>query len=322
MSSCIVVLYTTVLCVLALQTTARPHAGASRSATGTSSPCAGPKPCATYGRQAVDAGFAVLRPCATYGQQAFYARSAGLKPCVTYSGARDRAFRQHSERSAADLLAEADRLYAARQQLDAARRAADLYAAALARDPDNFDAAWKLARAGYWLGGHVAGDAIRAECERGMAGARAAIRLAPQRPEGHFWLAANMGRLAESQGLRAGLRYRRPIREALEQVLAIDAGFQQGSADRALGRWYFRVPRLFGGSRRKAEAHLRQALTYNPHSTATHFFLAELYLAEDRHAEARAALQAVLEAPVDPAWVPEDREFKARARGMLSRLAN
>jgi tetratricopeptide (TPR) repeat protein len=230
------------------------------------------------------------------------------------------ASRRDSERSAAELLAEADRLYSARERLDAARRAADLYAAAFERDPQNFEAAWKLARAGYWLGGHVAADAIRAECERGMAGARAALRLAPERPEGHFWLAANMGRLAESQGLRAGLRYRRPIREALEQVLAIDAAFQQGSADRALGRWYFRVPRLFGGSRRKAEAHLRKALTYNPHSTATHFFLAELYLAEDRHADARAALQAVLDAPLDPAWAPEDREFKTRARGVVARL--
>ena len=294
--------------------------------------CAGLKPCATtYERQAFAAACAGLKPCATYRRQAVEAGFAGLRPCATDSRVQGlernllrqvqgAASRQDSERSAADLLAEADRRYAARQQLDAARRAADLYAAALARDPENFEAAWKLARAGYWLGGHVAGEAIRAECERGMAGARAAIRLAPQRPEGHFWLAANMGRLAESQGLRAGLRYRGPIREALEQVLAIDAGFQQGSADRALGRWYFRVPRLFGGSRRKAEAHLRQALTYNPHSTATHFFLAELYLAEDRHAEARAALQAVLEAPVDPAWVPEDREFKERARGLVVRL--
>src|SRR4029079_16660091 len=49
----------------------------------------------------------------------------------------------------------ADALYADRSQLASARRAADLWAAALAADPRNFDAAWKLARADYWLGGHV-----------------------------------------------------------------------------------------------------------------------------------------------------------------------
>lgn len=41
-------------------------------------------------------------------------------------------------------------------------------------------------------------------------------------PEGHFWLAANMGTLAESFGLRAGLRYRGAVKRELEMVLSID----------------------------------------------------------------------------------------------------
>src|SRR6185295_293549 len=45
----------------------------------------------------------------------------------------------------------ADALYADRTQLASARRAADMWAAALAADPRDFDAAWKLARADYWL---------------------------------------------------------------------------------------------------------------------------------------------------------------------------
>jgi hypothetical protein len=272
MSSCIVVLYTTVFVVSAAQATAVPLVGVSRG--------------------------------------------------VTHSRTQGEAAGHDSQRPIAELLAEADRLYASRARLADARRAADLYASVLARDPTQFEAAWKLARAGYWLGGHADGDAIRSECERGMAAARTAIQLAPNRPEGHFWLAANMGRLAESQGIRAGLRYRKPVREALEQVLAIDPAFQQGSADRALGRWYFRVPRLFGGSRTKAEAHLRKALSYNPHSTATHFFMAELFFAQERDEEARAALQAVLAAPFDPEWEPEDREFKDRARRRLAEMQN
>src|SRR6185503_12431797 len=43
--------------------------------------------------------------------------------------------------------AEADRLYAERANLASARRAADLWSAALAADPRDFDAAWKLAKA-------------------------------------------------------------------------------------------------------------------------------------------------------------------------------
>jgi hypothetical protein len=130
-------------------------------------------------------------------------------------------------------------------------------------------------------------------------------------------MAANMGALAESFGVRQGLKYRKPIKDALETVLRLDPAFQQGSADRALGRWYFKVPRLFGGSDAQAEAHLRASLRYNPNSTASHFFLAEVLLDEGQKSAARAELQRVLDAPPDPEWMPEDQEFKAKARRLL-----
>jgi len=126
-----------------------------------------------------------------------------------------------------------------------------------------------------------------------------------------------MGTLAESFGLRAGLKYRKPVKEELETVLRIDPGFQQGSADRALGRWYFKVPRLFGGSTETAEKHLRASLSYNANSTASHFFLAEVLLDEGRKAEGRAELQKVIDAPLDPDWTPEDRDFKEKAKRLL-----
>jgi hypothetical protein len=129
-----------------------------------------------------------------------------------------------------------------------------------------------------------------------------------------------MGALAESSGLRAGLKYRGAIKDELETVLRLDRPFLEGSADRALGRWYFKVPRLLGGSRDLAEQHLRGSLKYNPASTASHFFLAELLLDEGRNDEARAELKQVLDAPLDPDWAPEDQDFKAWARSLLTTL--
>ena len=80
-------------------------------------------------------------------------------------------------------------------------------------------------------------------------------------------------------------------------MLAIDPAWQQGSADRALGWWYHKVPGLFGGSEAKAEEHLRKALTYNPQSTVTLYFLAEVLIERRPKAEARKLLQQVLDAP-------------------------
>src|SRR6185503_4009119 len=148
----------------------------------------------------------------------------------------------------AQTPASPDALYAERVNLDSARRAAAVWSADLARNPQSYETAWKLSRADYWLGGHVPELDRRGLLERGIEAGRTAVALAPNRPEGHFWLAANMGALAESFGMRQGIKYRKPIREELEAVLRIDPSFEHGSADRALGRWYFKVPRLFGGS--------------------------------------------------------------------------
>jgi hypothetical protein len=211
-------------------------------------------------------------------------------------------------------------VYANRGELASARRAAKMWAAALAADPRDFDAAWKLARADYWLGGHVPERERRAMYEQGIDAGRKAVALHADRPEGHFWIAANMGALAESFGLRQGIKYRTTIKEELETVLRLHPRYLEGSADRALGRWYFKVPRLFGGSQKLAESHLRTSLTYNPASTASHFFLAELLLDQGRTHEARAELQQVLDAPLNPDWVPEDLEFKDKARKLLGTL--
>ena len=213
--------------------------------------------------------------------------------------------------------ADPDVLYADRANLASARRAAEIWSAALTADARDFDAAWKLARADYWLGGHGPDAERRKDLERGIDAGRKAAAAQPNRPEGHFWIAANMGALAESFGLRQGLKYRKPIKEALETVLRLDPAFMDGSADRGLGRWYFKVPRLFGGDRKLAEAHLRKSLTYNPDSTVSHFFLAELLDDQGRKAEARAEFQQVLDGPINTAWAPEDQEFKEKARRAL-----
>ena len=193
----------------------------------------------------------------------------------------------------------------------------EIWNSRLTANPRDFESAWKLARAEYWLGTQGPMAKRRPALERGTEAGRTASTIDTTRPEGYFWMAANMGALAESYGLRQGIKYRGPIKDALEKVLMIDPAFQKGSADRALGRWYFKVPGLFGGSKKQSEEHLRKSLTYDPNSTASHYFLAETLLDMDRKDDARAELQKVLDAPLDPDWAAEDRDFKEKARRLL-----
>lgn len=215
-----------------------------------------------------------------------------------------------------------DALYKDRENVASATRAANIWAARLAANSKDFESAFKLAQARYWLGTNGLPEAQRKTAlEAGIVAARAAIAANAARPEGHFWLAANMGALAESFGLRQGIKYRGPIKDALLTTLKIDPAFLDGSADRALGRWYFKVPGLFGGSDKLSEAHLRKSLTYNPNSIISHIFLAETLEDLGRKSDARAEAQAAIDAPIDPNWAPEDRRFKEQAKALLSRLA-
>jgi hypothetical protein len=216
-----------------------------------------------------------------------------------------------------------DVLYRDREHPASALAAERLWAERVAADGRDFDSAWKLARVRYWLGtnGPARPDDRKQVLERGIAAGRLAAAARPDAPDGHFWIAASMGALADAHGLRQGIRYRTPIREALETALRLDPSYLHGSPDRALGRWYFKVPRLFGGDLRKSEQHLRRALTFKTDSVISLLFLAETLIALDRRSDARAALDAAIAAPADPEWIPEDTRFKAEARRLLATLA-
>ena len=215
-----------------------------------------------------------------------------------------------------------DALYKDRENPASAKKATEIWEARLAVNAKDFESAWKLAQARYWLGTNGLPEPGRkGALEAGIAAARTAIALNSSRPEGHFWLAANMGALAESFGVRQGIKYRGEIRDALEMTLKLNPAFLDGSADRALGRWYYKVPRRFGGSNKKSEEHLRKALTYNPQSVISHIFLADTLVDLGRRDEARKEYQAAIDAPPDPDWIPEDRRFKLQAKQSLQRLS-
>ena len=220
-----------------------------------------------------------------------------------------------------DTTKDPDRLYADRERLDSALDAAVDLGRTPQERPQGFrsrvETGARLLLAGRTRRRQTRGARSSSAASRPR---RQATVIHADRPEGYFWMAANMGAMAESFGLRAGIKYRGPVKKALETVIMIDRGFQQGSADRALGRWYLKVPRLFGGSKDKSVEHLKQSLTYDPTSLASLYFLAETYLEMDRKNEARQEAQKVIDGPIHAEWAPEDREFKQKAKALLERL--
>jgi len=224
----------------------------------------------------------------------------------------------HAQTPPVGAFAQADELYRHRDDFAKARQAAELYDKGSAQ---SFEGAWKLSRAAYWLATEGPEKDRKSWRDKGVKAGELAVTLDASKPEGHFWLAANLGEVAQNASFLTAWKYPGRIKDQLELVLKMDPAWQQGSADRALGQWYFKVPGMSGGDHKKAEEHLRASLRYNPQSIASLFFLAEVIADDDnRRNEAKPLLQQVIDLPVDPAWVPEDTQFKKKAAALLGKL--
>src|ERR1041384_8308729 len=92
----------------------------------------------------------------------------------------------------ADKIAEAEPFYEGREDLTKARTAVTILRQAYAADYGNYEAAWKLARAAFSVGDRTDIDSEQDDMFRdGIDAGKAAVKLQPNKPEGHFWLGAN-----------------------------------------------------------------------------------------------------------------------------------
>jgi tetratricopeptide (TPR) repeat protein len=214
-----------------------------------------------------------------------------------------------------------DALYRHREDISSAKKAVEIWAARAA-DGKHFEASWKLARACYWLGKNAPDKERRAFLGQGLDAANQAIALEPNKPEGHFWAAANMGQIAETSSIFSRSKYKDDIKKELETVIQMSPGWQAGSAESAIGQWYHEVPGWLGGDDVKGIEWLRKAVAYDKDGTQSRLALA-LVLADDKKTrdEAKALLQKVIDLPVDPEWAPEDRQNKAQAAELLAKLS-
>ena len=94
----------------------------------------------------------------------------------------------------------------------------------------------------------------------GIESGKVAIKLQPDKPEGHFWLGANYGGEASQQHAWPVWQRLTTLRNEMEAVIKIDEKFQGGSAYLGLGRLYLQAPRMFGGAQAKAIENLKKGL--------------------------------------------------------------
>jgi tetratricopeptide (TPR) repeat protein len=221
------------------------------------------------------------------------------------------------KQAAAEMVAQADKLYGERAELRRAREGIILLRRAMAADTGSYDAAWRLSRLNYFLGAHTSDESERDRAySEGVEAGRRAVNLQDAKPEGHFWLGANLGGRAQTSML-SGLTAVDEIRHEMERVIQLDEGFQGGSAYMALGQVYLEAPRLMGGDSKRAVEILEKGLRFGENNPPYRLRLAQAYIAVNRREDARRELNAILSMTPNPDYIPEYNDAVTEARKLL-----
>jgi tetratricopeptide (TPR) repeat protein len=221
---------------------------------------------------------------------------------------------------ATDKLAEAEPLYDGREDMTKARTCVTALRQAHAADYGNYEAAWKLARAAFYVGDRTDNESERdAMFKEGTDAGKAAVQLQPNKPEGHFWLGANYGGSAAHSTL-SNLSSFQDIKGEMETVLKLDEGYQGYSAYLGLGRLYLQAPKMLGGDPAKAVDYLEKGVKLNPTNTLMRSELAEAYEALDRPSEAKKQIETVMSTTPDPKYTAEHKQAVENAKKLLEKI--
>jgi tetratricopeptide (TPR) repeat protein len=219
-----------------------------------------------------------------------------------------------------ELLQQADECYAARDDLARVREGLETLRRARAVNFNDFEAAWRTARLNYTLGDKTT-DAVEREkaFREGIEAGETAVRVEPQRVEGHFWLGANQGGYAQSKGPLYGLSAAEGLRKEMETVVKLDEGFQGGSAFMVLGRLDLELPSMLGGDPKRAVETLERGMKYGENNSLYRLRLAEAYIRNKRMDDARKQINHILNMTPHPAFHPEHKEAVTKAKELLDK---
>jgi len=221
---------------------------------------------------------------------------------------------------AEDLIAQGDNLYAEMKDMAAAKEARAKYQEALLKTEDRYEAYWKIARILYYIGFNTEKKKEKKIIfSQGIYNAKKAVDLEPEKPDGYYWLGVNYGVYGEARGVLKSLSLVDDIKEAMNKVIELDRGYEDGGPDRVLGRVYFKVPGIAGGSKKKSLEHLLKSKEFGPNDPLTRSYLADTYLALKEVDKAREELEYVLSMESDPSWVSGVNDCKKGAEKTLQK---
>jgi tetratricopeptide (TPR) repeat protein len=219
-----------------------------------------------------------------------------------------------------ETIIKCDTLFKEREDPAKLREAVKSLAAVRNPNARNYEVEWKFAKYNYFLGRRVTDEKEKEKTfEDGKLAGRIASRIEPNKADGYFWYAANLGELAKLSPVTVGVKSVGDIREAMNKVIEIDPKYQNASAYDGLAQVELSTAGLMGGKPEKAVEYLETALKIEDDNSYLHLRLAEAYLATGKKDEAKKQLEYLLKMKPHPDYLPEHNETVEKAKKMLEK---
>ncbi len=227
--------------------------------------------------------------------------------------------------AAVDYLAEADKIFD-QGGLENYKKSIDLYVKAVEQQPDDYEAAWKCARAHREYAdkakkkGLEGWEDICAKYGKaGMQYAQKAIELKPERPDGHYYYGLNVGIYSDGvsifTALKEGLKDK--TQKSFEKTYEINKMYKDGGPMLSLGRFWAVLPWPLR-DRKKSLAYYReyQDTKFFATNTEAQLFLAELLIqigGDEKKTEAKNYVETGLKSD-DPYFVDWAKQLQAKLK--------
>jgi tetratricopeptide (TPR) repeat protein len=221
--------------------------------------------------------------------------------------------------TADELIMKADKLCGEMMDMEMAKEVENLYHKSLGLTDNKYDVYWRLSRILYYIGEHTEKKKEKKGIfARAVYYAEKAVEQEPEKPDGHYWLGVNHGKVGETRGVLKSLSLVKPIKNAMNKVIELDRSYEDGGPDRVLGRVFFKLPGFAGGDKKKSLEHLLKSKEYGPEDAVTRIYLAETYMALKEKDKAREELNYVMDMESDTRWLYAIDENKEVARELLN----
>jgi tetratricopeptide (TPR) repeat protein len=220
------------------------------------------------------------------------------------------------------LMKQGDTAYRKRTSEKVAWEAIYYYKEVLKLDADNFEASWKLARSFYSLSDTIHDNKRKKELvAEGLKHGEAAAKLRPGRVEGWFYGVICLGEYSMGIGILSALRQgiEGKFTSMLDKAMAINPDFDYAGPPRAAGRAYFKLP-WPKRDYKKAEQFLLDSRRRSPAKLRTYLYLAELYEAAGRRADALAQLRECVARDPRREDYPDGARYLRDCKALLAKL--